>query len=107
MGRPAVGCDAVGSKRGAAEWRRLVELYERSGETVKGFSERHGFSKAALEYWRRKFRSDVGGKFREYRLQAVDETPVEFEVKLANGRSVVIRGRVDETAIRHLLSIIG
>jgi hypothetical protein len=99
----------AGVARGAAEWRRLVDEFSRSGETLGAFSARHGFSTGALEYWRRKFR-DTGGQkkqFREYRLAPIDEPAGEVELRLPNGRSLIIRGRMDEGTIRRLLSVVG
>lgn len=98
---------AVG--RGAAEWKRLVDEFAKSGETLGAFSARHGFSTGALEYWRRKFRDtgDQRKQFREYRLEPVDEPAGEIELRLPNGRSLIIRGQMDEGMIRRLLSIVG
>ena len=99
----------AGVVRGAAEWRRLVDEFSRSGETLGAFSARHGFSTGALEYWRRKFRDtkEQRKQFREYRLESIDEPAGEVELRLPNGRSLIIRGRIDEGMIRRLLSIVG
>jgi len=96
--------------RGAAEWKGLVYEFSRSGETLVAFSARHGFSKGALEYWRRKLH-DTGKQskqqFREYRLEPVGEPSGELELRLPSGRSLIIRGRMDESAVRRLLSVVG
>lgn len=99
----------AGVVRGATEWRRLVDEFSRSGETLGAFSARHGFSKGALEYWRRKFHDtgEQSKQFREYRLEPVGEPSGEIELRLPNGRSLIIRGRMDEGTIRRLLSVVG
>jgi hypothetical protein len=62
----------VGVVRGAAEWKRLVDEFSVSGETLGAFSARHGFSTGALEYWRRKFR-DTGEQRK--RMHSLNEYP--------------------------------
>lgn len=95
--------------RDAAQWRRLVTEYEGGRETLREFSARHGFSRTALEYWQRKFRSGNKGPsgFKEYRLAPTGSERAEVEVRLGNGRSVVVRGEINEGALRQILAIVG
>lgn len=46
-------------RRNAAEWRRLVSLWQRSGETVEVFAERHQLSRRSLAWWRWKLSKAV------------------------------------------------
>ncbi len=94
--------------RGAAEWQPVVTEYLASGQSVREFCEIRGLSDTALRYWLRNFRKaePTEPKFREYRLSGVNQVPSELEVKLGNGRSVVIRGRVDEETIRCVLALL-
>ena len=43
-------------RRGAAEWRRWLIRYERSGLSQKAFCARHGLALSTLPYWRRRER---------------------------------------------------
>ena len=44
-------------RRSAAEWRRLVSRWERSGQTADVFAERHELTRRSLLWWRWKLRS--------------------------------------------------
>ena len=44
-------------RRGAAEWRRWLARYERSGLSQKAFCTRHGLALSTLTYWRRRERA--------------------------------------------------
>ena len=44
-------------RRGAAEWRRWLIRYERSGLSQKAFCTRHGLALSTLTYWRRRERA--------------------------------------------------
>jgi transposase-like protein len=45
-------------RRSAAEWRRIIERWERSGQSARTFAERHDLSKSSLQWWRWRFRSE-------------------------------------------------
>ena len=47
-------------RRGAAEWRRWLIRYERSGLSQKAFCARHGLALSTLPYWRRRERVRTG-----------------------------------------------
>lgn len=46
-------------RRGAAEWRRWLVRYERSGLSQKAFCARHGLALSTLTYWRRREKARV------------------------------------------------
>lgn len=45
-------------RRSAAEWRRIIERWERSGQSAKAFADRHNLSKSSLQWWRWRLRSE-------------------------------------------------
>ena len=47
---------------GAAEWRRWLARYERSGLSQQAFCVRHGLALSTLTYWRRRERNRVSGQ---------------------------------------------
>ena len=42
------------ARRSAAQWRNLVERFERSGQTRGGFCAAHGLALSTFDLWRRK-----------------------------------------------------
>ena len=49
-------------RRGAAEWRRWLARYERSGLSQQAFCVRHGLALSTLTYWRRRERHRAAGQ---------------------------------------------
>ena len=49
-------------KRSAEERRRLVALFERSGQTLQQFCREHDVALSSLTYWRSRARREVTGK---------------------------------------------
>lgn len=56
-------------KRTQKEWRRLVAEYERGSESRREFCERRALSMSTLDYWRRRSRSDAGGRLVEVEIE--------------------------------------
>ena len=65
-------------RRGAAEWRRWLARYERSGLSQKAFCARHELALSTLTYWRRRERAratDHSTSFLEVPQSAVAAVP--------------------------------
>ncbi len=56
-------------KRTLKEWRRLVAAYERGSESRREFCERRALSMSTLDYWRRRSRTDAGGRLVEVEIE--------------------------------------
>ena len=65
-------------RRGAAEWRRWLARYERSGLSLKACGARHGLALSTLTYWRRRERNtaaEQSASFVEVPQSAVSAVP--------------------------------
>ncbi|MBW8077921.1 MAG: hypothetical protein GJU76_07575 [Gallionella sp.] len=65
-------------RRGAAEWRRWLARYERSGLSLKACGARHGLALSTLTYWRRRERNtaaEQSASFAEVPQSAVSTVP--------------------------------
>ncbi|MBW2735636.1 MAG: hypothetical protein JRH20_24900 [Deltaproteobacteria bacterium] len=60
-------------RRGATEGARLVERYEASGLTQRGFAEENEVTVATLQYWLRKARSGDEAPVEQFRFVEVVE----------------------------------
>jgi transposase-like protein len=94
----------MAKRRSMREMRSLVARYESSGLTRHEVASQAGIAVQALDYWRRKARTEGndGGGFVEIR-PAAGEAP-SAEVTYPNGTSVRFFGAVDPILLLALLS---
>ena len=50
--------ESRGERRTREEWAALVEAYEASGESQRGFCAARAIGQSSLRYWRRRLRDD-------------------------------------------------
>src|SRR5215472_13564820 len=81
---PSPRARRVVRKRSAEERRRLLALFERSGQTLKRFCGEHDVALSSLTFWRRQARRRVPGS-REGALVEVPATVVTRPVAFAPG----------------------
>lgn len=92
-------------RRSAAEWRRLVSRWERSGQSAAAFAEKHSLGKRSLVWWRWKLTSagraaDAEPTLTFVPLEAsgpelatarwVVQTPAGVRVEMSGGSALVV-----------------
>ncbi len=109
-------CDAGGMSRrsdSTARWRAIVRDQVRSGLSVAAYCRRAGVPESSFYAWRRKLRAAT--TFAEVRVvpgaraapHAGDTVTVEvgvLEVRLPNGRVIVVRPGFDRQTLRDLVA---
>jgi len=100
-------------KTAADRWRRILRQQQASGLTVAAFCRQAEVSQPSFYSWRRKLRSEV--TFAEVKVsgatppKAVDVSTAEtsgIELRLPDGRCVVVRSGFDRQALLDLLHIL-
>jgi hypothetical protein len=92
------------------QWRRWIQLWQRSGLTVRAFCERHHLAQPSFYCWRRELqqRDAVAATFVPVHV-VPDEPPVSathLEVLVAGGRRVRIASGFDPATLRQLLAVL-
>src|SRR5580700_2704505 len=87
----------------AAEMRKLMREFSRSGQTRRQFCSGHNLALSTLDYWRQRLRTRP-------RLVKVEVARPEaashgFTLRLANGRSIESSWRFDEEELARLIRI--
>jgi transposase-like protein len=98
-----------------AKWRSLVAEQEQSGQSVAAFCQTRELPQSQLIYWKRRLREAQGAPFVEVHLaQAGAEPRVKaralgspsIEVRLKNGRSLMVAAGFDARHLRALLAVV-
>ena len=87
------------------QWRRIISEQPASGTSIAAFCRQRRISEASFFAWRRKLRDTA--HFAEVRIAA--EPPPEssgIEVRLSNGRCVLVRAGFDRQTLLELLAIL-
>ena len=97
------------SKKAWTKWRRLVSEQTRSGQTVKAFCHEHGLCRPYFFVWKKRLKEDTPTKFlevqvKEHELSAPEDSSVE--IRLRNGRSLMVRPGFDAGHVRALLAVV-
>jgi hypothetical protein len=100
------------TKRGRkawAKWRRLVSEQARSGQTVTAFCCARDLCRPYFFVWKKRLQESATTKFLEVRVQepapsAPDDPRVE--VRLKNGRSLMVGRGFDAEHVRALLELV-
>jgi hypothetical protein len=90
-------------------WRRLIQLWNNSGLTVRAFCARHHITQPSFYAWRRELQQrDAATTFEPVKVvtddQPASSTPIELF--LAGGRSVHITPGFDPATLRQLLAVL-
>ena len=89
--------------RRAAEMKRVVEEYEKSGVTRREFCQRRGMAVTTFDYWRR----ELGGKPKLVKVEvAAPEPATHFRLSLANGRGIESEWRFAEADLARLIRVV-
>ena len=99
-----------------AKWRDLVSEQEQSGQSVAAFCRDRELAGSQFIYWKRRLREAGGAPFVELQLaQPGAEARVQaralgsctsIEVRLRNGRSLMVAASFDARHLRALLAVV-
>jgi transposase-like protein len=96
-----------------AKWRELLSEQLSSGQTVAAFCRDRGIRDSQFYDWKKRVREGEGTKFVEVKVKASSEqrTPAPerypaIEIRLSNGRSILVEPRFDASHLRALLAVL-
>ncbi len=98
------------SKQAWAKWRKLVAGQARSGETVAAFCRKRRLCVPHFYWWKKRLGEAAATRFVEVKLPApipqgaADDSRVE--VRLGNGRSLLVGPGFDAEHVRALLAVV-
>jgi transposase-like protein len=94
------------SKKAWTKWRRLVREHARSGQTVMAFCRKRGLCRPYFFTWKKRLQEDTQAKFLE--VQVTEGAPAgdAVEIRLQNGRSLMVRPGFDAEHVRALLAVV-
>jgi hypothetical protein len=96
------------SKKAWAKWRGLVSEQARSGQSVAAFCRYRSLCVPHFYWWKKRLRDGKATKFVEVQLEATVSTPSDsrMEVRLQNGRSLLVGRGFDPEQVRALLAVL-
>lgn len=97
-----------------AKWRNLVSEQEESGQGVGAFCVARGLARRQFYYWKKQLRGTASRQFIElqvakpYRQQKQwrSMSATTIEVRLSNGRSLMVAPEFDASHLRALLAVV-
>ncbi len=98
-----------------AKWRDLISEQEQSGQSVAAFCRDRELAGSQFTYWERRLREAGGAPFVEVQLARPGVEPREparalgsttIEVRLRNGRSLMVAASFDARHLRALLAVV-
>lgn len=95
------------------KWRSLIAEQKESGESVAGFCRARGVREALFYYWKKRLREAAMPQFVEVQVGKPQLGPKHtrsalqstIEVRLSNGRSLIVPPEFDASHLRALLAI--
>ena len=96
-------------KKARTKWRRLISEQARSGQTITAFCRERGLCRPYFFVWKKRLREDPAVKFLE--VQLTEAAPnagrdSRVEVRLQNGRSLLVGRGFDAEHVRALLAVV-
>jgi hypothetical protein len=97
------------SKNAWTKWRRLISEQMRSGKSVAVFCRERKLCVPHFYWWKKRLREDTTARFVEVQ---VAESPANvvgdarIEVRLQNGRSLMVGREFDPEHVRGLLAVV-
>ena len=91
------------------KWRRLVSEQTGSGQTVKAFCREQGLCRPYSFLWKKRLKEGTPTEFLEVRVtERGRSTPGDagVEVRLNNGRSLMVKPGFDAEHLRALLAVV-
>ncbi|MGC2489645.1 MAG: hypothetical protein WA412_13285 [Candidatus Sulfotelmatobacter sp.] len=96
-------------KKARTKWRRLISEQARSGQTVTTFCRERGLCRPSFFAWKKRLREDTAVKFQEVQLSETAPNAAgdsRVEVRLQNGRSLLVGRGFDAKHVRALLAVV-
>ena len=98
-------------KKAWTKWRRLVSEQERSGQTVAAFCGERGLCRSYFFVWRKRLQGSAAKFSKFLEVQVAEPTlsvpdDSRIEVRLRNGRSLVVGRGFDAEHVRALLAVV-
>jgi transposase-like protein len=100
------------SEQSWTKWRKLVAEQARSGQSVAAFCREHELPAPHFFFWKKRLREAAGPQFVEVqvaklnRQQRQSVAASSIEVRLGNGRSLVVAPEFDASHLRALLAVV-
>jgi transposase-like protein len=96
-------------KKAWTKWRRLIREQAHSGQTVTAFCRERALCRPYFFAWKKRLRRGATAKFLE--VQVKEPTPSapddqRVEVRLKNGRSLLVGRGFDAEQVRALLAVV-
>ena len=97
------------SRKAWAKWRRLISEQMRSGKSVAAFCREQKLRASHFYWWKKRLRENTTARFVEVQ---VAESPANIpgdsriEVRLQNGRSLMVGRGFDPEHVRGLLTVV-
>jgi hypothetical protein len=97
------------SRNAWTKWRRLISEQMRSGKSVAKFCREQKLCAPHFYWWKKRLRENTSARFVEVQ---VAESPANLpgdswiEVRLRNGRSLMVRPGFDAEHVRALLAVV-
>jgi transposase-like protein len=98
-----------------AKWRVLIAEQEQSGQSVAAFCRNRELARSQLIYWKRRLRETARASFVEVQMAQPGAEPrvkaralgsPTIEVRLKNGRSLMVAASFDARHLRTLLAVV-
>ena len=97
------------AKKAWKKWRQLISEQARSGQTATAFCRERGLCRSYFFAWKKRLREDTTTKFLEVQVtEAVPSAARDscVEIRLQNGRSLVVGRGFDAEQVRALLVLV-
>lgn len=97
------------TKKAWTKWRELISEQARSGQTVTAFCRERGLGRSYFFAWKKRLGEDTTTKFLEVQLRDAAPSPprdTRVEIRLPNGRSLVVGRGFDIEHVRALLALV-
>ncbi len=97
------------SRKAWTKWRRLISEQMRSRKSVAAFCREHTLRAPHFYWWKKRLRENTAARFVEVQ---VAESPADvvgdsrIEVRLQNGRSLMVGRGFDPKHVRALLAVV-
>jgi hypothetical protein len=97
------------SRKAWTKWRRLISEQMRSGKSVAAFCREQKLRASHFYWWKKRLRENTAARFVEVQ---VAESPANvpgdsrIEVRLQNGRSLMVGRGFDAEHVRGLLAVV-
>jgi hypothetical protein len=97
------------SRNARTKWRRLISEQMRSGESVAAFCQERKLRASHFYWWKKRLREKTTTRFVEVQVaespaKALDDSRIE--VRLKNGRSLIVGRGFDPEHVRGLLVVV-